>query len=83
MSNITGESGKHAVSIQSDDVTLDLNGFAVIGGGGGLFRGIDVPAVQNNLCVRNGTVRGWTGGGVRTTEPLRWRNISVSLLEAK
>jgi hypothetical protein len=64
--NITGESGKHGVSIQSDDVTLDLNGFAVIGSGDGGFRGIDVPAVQKNLCVRNGTVRGWTGGGVRT-----------------
>src|SRR5438045_1078006 len=28
--NITGDPGKHGVSIQADDVTLDLNGFALI-----------------------------------------------------
>jgi hypothetical protein len=64
--NITGVSGKHGISIQADDVTLDLNGFALISGGGGAFRGVNVPAAQKNLYVRNGTVRGWTDGGVRT-----------------
>jgi hypothetical protein len=64
--NITGDSGKRGISIQANDVTLDLNGFALISGGGGAFRGVNVPAVQNNLCIRNGTVRGWTDGGVRT-----------------
>jgi hypothetical protein len=63
--SFTGTSGKHGISIQADDVTLDLNGFALTGGGGGANRGIDVPAAQKNLCVRNGTVRGWTDGGVR------------------
>ena len=64
--NITGATGKHGISIQSDDVTLDLNGFVLIGGGGGAFRGVNVPAAQKNFCVRNGTIRGWTDGGVRT-----------------
>jgi hypothetical protein len=51
--------------VQSNDVSLDLNGFALTSGGGaGALRGIDVPAVQSGLAVRNGTVRGWTGGGV-------------------
>jgi Right handed beta helix region len=63
--NITGASGKHGISIQANDVTLDLNGFALISGGGGAFRGVNVPAAQTNLCVRNGSVRGWTDGGVR------------------
>ena len=63
--NITGDTGKHGISVQSDDVTLDLNGFALISGGGGAFRGINVPAAQTKLCVRNGSVRGWTDGGVR------------------
>jgi hypothetical protein len=63
--NITGASGKHGISIQADDVTLDLNGFALISGGGGAFRGVNVPAAQTNFCVRNGSVRGWTGGGVQ------------------
>lgn len=63
--NLTGDPGKHGISIQADDVTLDLNGFALISGGGA-FRGVNVPATQKNLCVRNGTVQGWADGGVRT-----------------
>lgn len=63
--NITGASGKHGISVQADDVTLDLNGFVLKAGGGGNFRGIDVPANRSNLAVRNGTIRGWTDGGIR------------------
>jgi hypothetical protein len=33
--SITGVAGKHGISIQANDVTLDLNGFALIGGGTG------------------------------------------------
>ena len=32
--NITGEPDKHGISVQADDVTLDLNGFALLSGGG-------------------------------------------------
>ena len=64
-SNITGSVAKNGVSIQANDVTLDLNGFSLVSGGGGNFRGIDVPAPQSGICVRNGTIRGWTDGGVR------------------
>ena len=62
---ITGESGKHGISIQADDVTLDLNGFALISGGGAAVRGINVPTAKINFCIRNGGVRGWNSGGVR------------------
>lgn len=64
--NTIGAAGKHGISILTNDVTLDLNGFALISGGGGAFRGINVPAGQTNICIRNGTVKGWTDGGVRT-----------------
>ena len=64
--NITGEVSKNGISIQANDVTLDLNGFALVSGGGGASRGVDVPGAQKNFFVRNGTVRGWTDGGVRT-----------------
>ncbi len=64
--NVTGASGMHGISIRADDVTLDLNGFALTGVAGGASRGVNVPAVQKNVCVRNGTVRGWPDGGVRT-----------------
>jgi parallel beta-helix repeat protein len=63
--NITGAADKNGISIQASDVTIDLNGFALISGGGTSVRGIDVPADQKNISIRNGTVRGWTRGGVR------------------
>ena len=63
--NITGTPGVNGISIQANDVTLDLNGFALISGGGGNFRGVNVPAVQTGFSIRNGSVRGWTDGGVR------------------
>ncbi len=63
--NITGEAGKHGISIQANDVTLDLNGFALVSGVGGAFRGVNVPVARSGFCIRNGSVRGWTDGGVR------------------
>lgn len=62
--NLIAEAGKNGISIQADDVTLDLQGFALLGGGVGL-RGVDVPAQQTSLHIRHGSVRGWTDGGVR------------------
>src|SRR4051794_212724 len=50
--NITGDPGKNGISVQADNVTLDLNGFALIAGGGGNFRGVDVPNVQSAFCIR-------------------------------
>jgi hypothetical protein len=64
--NITGAPNKHGISVQANDVTLDLNGFALVSGGGAGLRGVDVPSAQTNFTIRNGTIRGWTGGGVRS-----------------
>jgi len=46
-------------------VTLDLNGFALVGGGGGATRGINTTTPLVNFVIRNGNVRGWADGGVR------------------
>ena len=62
--NITAEPGKHGISIQANDVTLDLNGFALLGGGSA-FCGVNLPVPQSGFCIRDGSVRGWSGGGVQ------------------
>lgn len=65
------------IDITADTVTLDLNGFAISGPvtckfgtypvqcsatGSGL--GINTPNANNDITVRNGTVRGMGGGGI-------------------
>lgn len=61
----TGSGG--GIIISADNVTVDLNGFALIGGGGGTVAGINVANAQKNLCIRNGIIRGWTGAGVQAS----------------
>jgi hypothetical protein len=73
--NINGAGGKNGISIQADGVTLDLNGFALIGEATGSAVGINVPAPQTGLCVRNGTIRQWRSFGVSA------QNASSSVLE--
>lgn len=64
--NITGEVGKHGIEIIASGVTIDLNGFDLVGVPGmGAFNG--VCATENNLTnitVMNGSVRNWGADGV-------------------
>lgn len=62
--NIIGAFNKHGISVRANDVTLDLNGFALISGGLGTVHGIDVPLAQTGLCIRNGNISNWTSDGV-------------------
>ena len=62
--NLTASGSTAGIIIAADNVTLDLNGFALVGGGAGNVAGINVPAAQKNIVIRNGTVRGWTNGGI-------------------
>ncbi len=62
-SNLTGVAGQHGIIIEADDVTLDLNGFALIGVPGSLD-GVAVPAAHTNLAIRNGTIPDWGDDGV-------------------
>lgn len=62
--NLTGVVNQNGISISADNVTIDLNGFTLFGGGGGSGEAIWSPTAQQNLVVRNGTVRGWPGSGI-------------------
>jgi len=58
----------NGITIDADNVTLDLNGHALIGPGkaaGTTGNGIDVPTPEKyNIAIRNGTVRDWRLDGV-------------------
>ncbi|HEX2838338.1 MAG TPA: right-handed parallel beta-helix repeat-containing protein [Phycisphaerales bacterium] len=64
--NLVGETGKHGIDIASSGVTVDLNGFEVIGVGvsGGAFDGVRAFGAFKNITVRNGHVRNWGDDGV-------------------
>ena len=65
-SNLTGTVGNDGILINADDVTLDLNGFALAGLGGEPADGdgIRVNDARLNITVRNGIIRGWHGNGI-------------------
>ena len=56
--NLTGQPG---ITILTNGVTLDLMGFELVGGGGS---GVAIASGQTSVCVRNGTLRNWSGNGV-------------------
>ena len=62
--NIVGVAGKNGINIQADNVTLDLNGFTMIGGVTNSQQGILVNGAHSGLVIRNGTVTGWAGNGI-------------------
>ena len=61
--NLVGVSGQNGIAISSGNVTLDLNGFTLLGVSSSL-RGVYVSGSFTNITVRNGTVSGWGSHGV-------------------
>jgi len=59
--NIFVASG-NAITINTNDVTLDLNGFVVTAGTAG--QGVAVPNAQRNVSVHSGVVRNCPAGGI-------------------
>ena len=62
-SNITGQPGKIAISIEASNVSIDLMGYALLGVPGSL-QGLRTTGIQNDLIIRNGTVSNWGSDGV-------------------
>jgi parallel beta-helix repeat protein len=62
--NITGESGKIGIEIAASGVTLDLNGFELLGVAGSVDGVRTTVADLTNIAVVNGSVRNWGGKGV-------------------
>ncbi len=65
--NILGVSGKYGIEVMTNHVTIDLNGFALLGGGVA-GTGVNIDAGASNVTLRNGTISGW-GDGVDSSAP--------------
>lgn len=60
--DIVGVSGKNGIEINSDNVTLDLNGFELRGVPGALH-GIRMSLRRQRVSLRNGVISNWGGDG--------------------
>jgi parallel beta-helix repeat protein len=61
--HVTAAPGERCIEIGASNVTIDLNGFTVIGVGSSIA-GIGVDLAHNGLTVRNGVVENCPGRGV-------------------
>ena len=65
--NITGVSGRNGIILSASNITLDLNGYTLIGLPGTLFGIALEPGFQGafiGITIRNGVVRDWGHGGL-------------------
>jgi hypothetical protein len=61
--SLTGMAGANGITIATNDVTIDLNGFSLKGVPGSIT-GILLAGHCTNLVVYHGTIRDWGGSGV-------------------
>lgn len=74
--NLTGVASQYGVAVLADNVTLDLNGFALIGVNNS-FSGVAIFGVKN-VCVRNGTIRGWGNYGINGLSNERFERLFLT-----
>lgn len=82
-SNLTVTGGASALTIGAEGVTLDLNGFAIIGSGlgcpAGSDRAIRAAAPGSQIVIKNGIIRGFCFGiGLSTTTQVTVEGMNVS-----
>jgi len=65
--DLTGVSGQAGITIMTSYVTIDLNGFSLIGVGGSLDGINSSLSVLDHIVVRNGVIRNWGGRGLSST----------------
>jgi hypothetical protein len=78
--NITGVSGKRGIEITASGVTLDLNGFELVGVTGSQDGIVSTGTLQSNITLLNGVIRNWGTPGVNLSnvEGGRVENLTVA-----
>ena len=85
--NLIAGVGNNGITVNAHGVTIDLNGFALASFSGNTA--ITVAGAFRNLCVRNGTISGWSGNGIdagaatnNVFEDLRFSDVTGTALKA-
>jgi len=65
------------ISVNASNVTIDLRGFELVGGAGGLAQAIVSSGTYSNISVSNGTIRGWSWNAIIITGSAQIENMRV------
>lgn len=78
--NITGAEGSDGIQVTANGVTIDLNGFELVGVGDEFDSGIRAADPFTNVTIRNGVVRGWgyRGLDLQYVTNVRIENVTVT-----
>ncbi len=79
--NITGVAAKHGIEIAASGVTVDLNGFDLLGVPGSLDGVNSSVSALADIAVMNGSVRNWGNSGIDFSSPPAF-NCSVHAIRA-
>ncbi|HYG21361.1 MAG TPA: right-handed parallel beta-helix repeat-containing protein [Verrucomicrobiae bacterium] len=63
VTNLSGVAGTNGITITADSVSLDLNGFSLVGVPGSL-NGIFITDGRSSVVIRNGIIRYWDRDGI-------------------
>ncbi|MCH9035557.1 MAG: hypothetical protein IID42_13820, partial [Planctomycetes bacterium] len=77
--NITGVAGKHGIEVASDIISIDLNGFSLIGSPEALSA-VAVLEAHHSLTVKNGSIIAWPVwaiGGIGTAHASLMSNLII------
>jgi len=78
--SLTGAVGQSGITIATNHVAIDLNGFELIGVPGS-SNGIVESGARTNLTVANGTIRNWAGAALGAGAVYRGRFERLQLLD--
>lgn len=65
--DLIGVAGKHGIRVEASNVTIDLNGFTLLGTAVGTD-GSAIVAATFGLSVHSGIIRNWPGSGVAASQ---------------
>ncbi len=78
--SLTGASGANGITIATNNVTIDLNGFALLGVTGSSNAIVSAKnAAYSDISIYNGTVRSWGAGGINLSN---CSNLSFKQIKA-
>lgn len=66
--NIQALGNEHGIEIAASRVTLDLNGFEIVGAEVGSLNGVHVAPAASDITIRNGRIRLFPGAGISAAD---------------